>query len=249
MRVNFLIIFIAAAILSFIGSQYIDSKIVERRQIREEQVVMRKKARERSFTAQEELWRKMQSARTMGDWEKLLPLGIAVKDPDLQNIIAAKILEGKFWRAKMLLSRARSLLEVDRNNPVARKYISEAKELYAEMDKTIKAVAERPDDPAWNTSLNHLKGVEYFQSILFITDLQKDKAKLVDLISRSAWQFDAVFKHSPKDWNASVAFEILQERMKNLPSGEADFQRRLQLLPQREVPVPFGIEGLPEGRH
>lgn len=248
MKVKLLIIFVSAAAMFWAGSYYVSMRIGERARIQEEHSRLREETRQQFFTAQAELWRKMKAARTTKDWERLVPFGVAVKDPDLQNIIAAKLFEGKFWNAEMLLSRARSLLEVDPKSRVAQTYLRQVKDIYAETEKMVPAVVERPDDPSWNARLNYVKGVYYFRLLLF-ADPQKDKARAVDLVSRSAQHLKTVFGFVPKEWNTEVALEILQKKAQSMSSDDKDFQRTLQLLPRRPETGPFGLGPVPEGRH
>ncbi|OGL76891.1 hypothetical protein A3F52_02745 [Candidatus Uhrbacteria bacterium RIFCSPHIGHO2_12_FULL_47_11] len=217
--------------------------------MQDEQAKIREEMRQHSFTSQTKLWNQARNAKTIKDWERLYSSGSTSDGVNLKKVIAAKLWERKFWHAEMLSSRARPLLEVDKDNPVALKYLREAKEIYTWMEKHIAESAEVDGDKTWNTRLNYLKGVYYFRSLFFVENPQKDAAKILDLISRSASHLEKVFDSSPKDWSASVAFEILQEKAKGMSSGGNNFQRQLQLLPQREVTIPFGLTPVPEGRH
>jgi len=261
MKKSALVVFIASALLalgSWLSVDYLRGNAEERILVEKERVRLTEEAGKRQLSISDEVWQKIRKARTPQAWEKVLaeetPRLSGEERKEAELLARAKLFEVYFWQVEPLLQNAQELLATDKNHPTAQKYLERAKEIYARMDKLVSLLVDQPSDKSQNARVNYLKGKFYYRSLPLVEDLKKEQAKVLELISRSATHLSSVFDSSPKDYDASIALEVLQKKTKDMRSagdGEGNKAKlRLELLPapSREIGPQFGLGGGGEGR-
>lgn len=245
------------AVISWFAADYFIGTVQERVRVENERARIMQKERQRQASVSEEVWSKIQRAEALSEWQRILAEDVrrlsGEEKQKAEFLVKSKIFEAYFWQAERLLGNARTLLIHDEHHPTAAQYLKRAKEIYKKMDDFAPALVEQPQDRLWSARINYLKGKYYFRSLIFVEDPKNEKAKVLDLVTRSATRLSKVFEFLPKDYHTSLAIEVLQKQAKNMlspQSGNDKTKLRLELLPepQKEISPQFGIGGT-EGKH
>ncbi len=151
----------------------------------------------------------------------------------LSQVVGGKELEERFYKQERLLFRARGLLEVNKNDPVARDYVEQARLLHLLNMDAIKKIEDIKDNCVWNYALHYLKGLAHYRGLAFVE--KEDKANAKNLIDQALDNFAKALACAPKEPNDETAIELLYQKAKNaglLGAGGGDLGAlRLQVLP------------------